>query len=209
VSESVDGAAVQAAVLRIADRLAGLEEELNALDAAVGDGDLGITAAKAAGGLRAYVSSNPPGADLGKYLAGLGMAYNKAAPSTMGGLLATGLMRAGKEGRNLASLDAPLIARMLRAADVAIQERGGAKPGDKTVVDVLHPAAEAFAAAAEGGLGLAEAGQALLQAARAGRDAAVPLRSKAGRSSWVGERTENKRDPGCELLLNVFEAALG
>jgi dihydroxyacetone kinase-like protein len=209
MGSTIDGDQVTKAVERVAARLSALRDELNRLDAAVGDGDLGITMSKAATGAREYVSANPPADDLGKFLFGLGRAVNNAAPSTMGTLVATGLMRAGKEARGAATLDSATLAAMLQAADAGIQERGKAKPGDKTVVDTLHPAAEAFAAAVEQGVSLDQAAQAMLEAARAGRDAATPLRSKIGRASWVGERTEGQPDPGSVALVQMFEAALG
>jgi dihydroxyacetone kinase len=209
VSETIDGAQVQAAIERVAARLVELRDVLNRLDAAVGDGDMGITATKGAAGLQEYLAANSPGDDLGKFLAGAGMAFNKVASSTIGALTATALMRAGKEARGLATLDGATLARMLRAADAGVQERGKARPGDKTVVDALHPAAEAFAAAIERGQSLDAAAAAMLQAARAGRDAVIPLRSKIGRAAWVGERTENQPDPGTVLLVQVLEAILG
>jgi dihydroxyacetone kinase len=183
-----------------------IRDELTRLDAAVGDGDLGITASKGATAVLEYASANDPGDDLGKFLLGMGMAFNRAAPGTMGTLIATALMRAGKVARGQAVLDAPMLAKMLEAADVGIQERGKAKPGDKTVIDALHPAAEAFYAAVERGEELEAAGTAMLHAAREGRDAIIPLRSQVGRASWVGERTENQPDPGAVLGVEILEA---
>ena len=214
MANTIDGNGLRAAVERSAARMAALSDVLNRLDAAMGDGDLGITAGKGAAALRAHLAANPAppagqGDDLGRYVSELGMSFNRAASSTMGALVATALMRAGKEARGLAVLDGATLARMLQAADAGVQERGKAKPGDKSVVDVLHPAAEAFAAAIERGETLDAAGLALLRAARQGRDAAIPLRSKIGRSGWVGERTENQPDAGTVLLVNVLEAVLG
>jgi phosphoenolpyruvate---glycerone phosphotransferase subunit DhaL len=206
---AIDGQTIAAALERVAERLVAIGDELNRLDAAMGDGDTGITVGKGAEGLRQYLANNPLGDDLGKWLAGAGTAFNKAAPSTMGALTATALMRAGKEARGAQTLDAPLLARMLQAADAGIQERGKAKLGDKTIVDALHPAAEAFAEAVARGDDLATAGQALVEAARRGRDAAIPLRSKIGRGGWVGERTEGKPDPGTVLLVQVLETVTG
>ena len=207
-STVIDGPALTAAVERIAARLVEITDLLNQLDGAMGDGDLGITAGKGAAALLAYLAATPPGADLGRSLSELGLAFNRAASSTMGALVDTALMRAGKEARGLAALDGPTLARMLAAADAGVQERGKAKPGDKTLVDALHPAAEAFAAAVAQGASLAVAAQALLLAARAGRDAVIPLRSKMGRAGWVGERSANQPDAGTVLFVNVVEAAL-
>lgn len=209
MTEIIDGTGLSLAIERVAARLAALRDVLNRLDAAVGDGDLGITCFKGAAAMREYLAANEAGDDLGRFLSGLGMAFNRAASSTTGALTATALMRAGKEARGKATLDAPTLAKMLRAADAGIQQRGKAKPGDKTVVDALHPAVEAFADTIEQGHSLGVAAEAMLQAARAGRDAAIPLRSKIGRAAWVGERTENQPDPGTVLFVQVVEAILG
>jgi dihydroxyacetone kinase len=208
MSGTIDGKQVVAAFERAAARLLELRDQLNQLDAALGDGDTGITAAKGAVGLQEYLSANEPGDDIGKFLAGAGMAFNRTAPSTMGALVATALMSAGKEARDKAILDALLLVTMLRAADNGVQERGKAKPGDKTIVDALHPAAEAFAMALDEGQTLTNAALAMLLAAREGRDAAIPLRSKIGRAGWVGERTEGKPDPGTVMFVAILEAML-
>jgi phosphoenolpyruvate---glycerone phosphotransferase subunit DhaL len=115
-------------------------------------------------------------------------------------------MRAGKEVRGQVEVDAADLARMLVAADAGIQERGKAKPGDKTIIDVMHPAAVAFAAQVEEGVSLAAAAGRMLDAARAGRDAVTPMRSRVGRAGWVGERTEGLVDPGCEAGVVILEA---
>lgn len=202
----VDVAQVRAALARVAHALEANKDRLTELDQAMGDGDLGITAGKMAAALTAYAADEPPAADVGTYLAQAGMAVNRAASSSLGTLLATAAMRAGKEVRGQDEVEAADLARMLAAADAGIMERGKAKPGDKTIIDVLHPAAGAFAAAVEEGADLAAAAGRMLDAARAGRDAVTPLRSRVGRASWVGERTEGLVDPGCEAGVVILEA---
>ncbi|MGE5139702.1 MAG: DAK2 domain-containing protein, partial [Rudaea sp.] len=144
MADTVNGEQVVAALQRAAARLIEDEDYFNRLDAAMGDGDMGITAAKGAHGLQDFLAANQPGDDLGKFLANAGMAFNRTAPSTLGALTASALMRAGKECKGQTFLDAAVLARMVRAADQGIQERGKAHPGDKTIVDALHPAAVAF-----------------------------------------------------------------
>ena len=201
---------LQAALSRVAAGLDAGHDYLTELDQALGDGDLGITAGKIAVALKEYVATAPaPGDDLGKYLASAGMAINRAASSTMGTLLATALMRAGKEIKGCAELDAQNLATMLQAADTGIQERGKAKPGDKTIVDALHPAAVAFSEALVAGSDLRAAGAKMVAAAEAGRDAATPLRSRIGRASWQGERTEGQVDPGCAAAVIMLKAIAG
>jgi phosphoenolpyruvate---glycerone phosphotransferase subunit DhaL len=206
--EMITNSDIVNALNRAATRLIVMRDKLNELDAAMGDGDSGLTAEKGATGLQIYLAANPPTAELGKWLAQAGMAYNKAAPSTMGALMATAFMRAGKEVMDKAQLEPTDLANMFLAASLGLQERGKAKPGDKTIVDAWHPAAEAFQQAMTNGSSLQEAGQLALEAARRGRDAAIPLRSTVGRANWVGERTEGKADPGTVLFVGVLEAVL-
>jgi phosphoenolpyruvate---glycerone phosphotransferase subunit DhaL len=204
---TVDGKAVVGAFQRVAEALLENQETLLALDQAMGDGDLGITLAKIAVAMQEY-AANTPTDDLGKFLANAGMAANRVGSSSMGTLLATGLMRAGKEARGLAQLSEQQLAGMLSAADQGVLERGKAQLGDKTLVDALHPAAEAFAAAVAAGADLHRAGLALLRAAEEGRDRVTPLQSRIGRASWIGERTIGLVDPGCAALVVIFRAIM-
>lgn len=209
MTESIGATQIVQAIEAACARIIELRHYLTELDAAMGDGDLGINMAKGAVALQTYLAGNSPGDDLGKYLAGIGMTFNRASPSTMGTLLATALMRAGREVRGLAELDGPALARMLGGAGQGMMERGKAQPGEKTILDALLPATGAFAAAVDAGQSLAQAGAAMLATARAGRDAAIPLQSKRGRASWIGERTVGKPDPGTVLFVQVLETILG
>ncbi len=203
----IGGQDVTEALRRGAAGLEAKSDYLTELDQAVGDGDLGITASKAATALESYLQT-PPEDDLGSYIASAGMAVNRAASSTMGTLLATALMRAGKVAKGKSELTPEDVAEMLHAADVGIQERGKAKPGDKTIIDALHPAVEAFSEAVEQGEGSQEAGEKMVAAARRGLESVTPKRSKIGRAGWVGERTEGKVDPGCAALVILLEAVV-
>jgi len=207
MAETISSGAVVAAMQRVATVLEAESDYLTELDQAMGDGDMGITLAKIAAALQIYAVENPAD-DIGQFLAKAGMTANKAGPSTMGTLLATALMRAGKEAKGKELLTPADLAAMFTAADQGMQDRGKAKPGDKTIIDAIHPAAEAFAAAVVEGRSLAEAGQCALSAAEAGRDRVTPLRSKVGRASWVGERTEGKVDAGCAMFVLVLEGIL-
>lgn len=202
------GQAVVDAVLRAATALKAQADALTALDQAVGDGDMGYTLGKIADALIPYATATPT-TDLGKFLGGAGMLANKAGPSTMGTLLATALLRAGKAVMGQAELSPADLARMFQAAEQGIQERGKAQLGDKTILDALHPAVEAFGAAIAAGEPPKAAGEKALAAATAGRDAVTPLRSKIGRASWVGERTEGRVDPGCAALVVILAALVG
>ncbi|MEZ4718419.1 MAG: DAK2 domain-containing protein [Caldilineaceae bacterium] len=152
MAEVIRTQAVVDALARAAAVLEAQSAYFTELDQAVGDGDMGITMGKIGVALQAYaaetpVDDAPGGGDIGKWLAQAGMAANRACPSTMGTLLATALMRAGKEVRGKTELTPDDLVTMFRAAAEGMQERGKAKLGDKTILDAIFPAADAFAAA--------------------------------------------------------------
>ena len=125
-------------------------ENLIRLDAELGDGDLGITMTKAFSAVEAKTGEiMEKAADPGRMFALAGTEIAKSAPSTMGTLLASAFMKAGKGAAGRETLDGGDLAGFLAAFADGIAGLGAAKPGEKTILDVLYPAAEAAAAAAE------------------------------------------------------------
>jgi dihydroxyacetone kinase len=175
------------------------------LDQALGDGDLGLTARKIADAVESYIESGLSQEDIGKFVMTAGMKINSAAPSTMGSLLAIALMRAGTLAKDKSELDLPQVIAMLRAAVQSIQEKGKANLGDKTMLDALHPAVEAFADAVKSGDDVKKVVNKMTTAAEKGLEQVTPLRNKVGRASWQGERTIGKIDPGCALVVAVLK----
>lgn len=206
-SLTISSEQVVATTERVAQALEDQRDYLTELDQAVGDGDLGITTSKIGVALQTYIA-DAESIDLGKFLMGAGMKINSAAPSTMGTLLASALIRASKVAKGLNELDGPTLAAMLSAANRGIQDRGKAKPGDKTIIDALNPAAEAFEKAIDEEASLRVAGERMLRAAEKGLASVTPKQSKVGRASWIGERTKNKVDPGCATLVIILKSIL-
>jgi dihydroxyacetone kinase-like protein len=208
MAETIQAADVAAALRKAGQVLVDQANYLNKLDQAIGDGDMGITMGRIGAALLTYTDENDVD-DIGQYLAKAGMAANRAGPSTMGTLLSTMLMRAGKAARGKTELTPSDLAEMFLAADEGVAERGKASLGDKTIRDALTPAREAFSSALNEGAVPAEAYDSALAAAKAGRDSVTPKRSRVGRAGWVGERTEGQIDPGCEMLVLVMESVAG
>jgi dihydroxyacetone kinase len=193
---------------RSANALRENSETLVELDQQLGDGDLGITARKIADALGEYLTQMQDETDIGKLVMNAGMKINSAAPSTMGSLLAIALMRAGKTAKDQTEISEATFVEMLETGTNAILEKGKANLGDKTILDALIPGVEAFAESIRNGEPMAESGRKMLAAAEAGLESATPLRSKVGRASWVGDRTEGKVDPGCALWVFVLKGLI-
>jgi dihydroxyacetone kinase len=200
----IDAQAMIDSINRVCEALLSQQDYLLSLDQAMGDGDLGITVSKIGTALKKYIQTAPQD-DLGKLLVGLGMETNRAGPSTLGTLLATALMRAGKEMLGKSQLTPIDLANMMIVAGNGMKERGKANLGDKTVVDVIIPAGEAFKEAIDKGKSLEEAGQLMILAAESGRDKVTPLKSRlAGKLDC--DRTAGLVDPGCETMVIILKA---
>jgi len=139
---------VLAALRKQAEDLTARADDLRELDAAIGDGDLGITVTI---GFQAVCETllGIEGADLSTLLMRSGMAFNRKAASTFGALYATMMMRAARVAKGVEAIGASEFGAMLSAAVEGVQERGKAQRGDKTMLDALIPAAEAAMAAAK------------------------------------------------------------
>ena len=167
------------------------ERDLNALDAKSGDGDTGSTLAGAA---RALIEAfdRLPLSDHTQLFRAMGQELSQTMGGSSGVLLAIFFAAAGDGASSGLTIRDALKAGLAR-----MQEIGGARMGDRTMVDALSPALDAlddgFAAAAE--------------AARAGANlTATLLQAKAGRAAYINaKQLEGHIDPGAEAVARLFE----
>ncbi len=199
---------VQQVVVVLDSALTGLAEQrelLRDLDAAVGDGDLGITVDKGCQAVREALAQQPP-STLGDLLRASGAAFAKANPSTMAALVGGGLLAASKAVGDEDTWTPEVAEAVGRAAMARIAERGKAELGDKTVLDALAPSLDALHEAPAG-----EALAAMIAAAQSGVESTTDRAGRRGRAAWVGERGAGHPDPGATayvLLLTSIQAAL-
>lgn len=189
----------------VADEVPRQADTLRELDAKIGDGDLGITVTR---GFAAVVIGFPEvqGKPVSDQLARSGMAFNRAAASTFGVLFASAMMRGGMAVKGRDDVGQPDIVPIARAAFQGLLDRGKASIGDKTLLDALAPAIDAFEEAQKSGKNLFEATDAAVDACRAGTVATIPMQSKVSRAGWLGERSIGVQDPGATAVLFILEA---
>ncbi len=112
--------------------------------------------------------------------------------------------------KGLAEIDAATFGKLIRTTRESIEKISPAKPGDKTLMDVLVPAEEAFQAALSSGQPFVACLEAMSSAAEKGRDSTKDMLAKLGRSSRLGERSRGVLDAGatsCCLLLQTAAAS--
>jgi len=204
-SDSVDAEQLRRAFARIAQAMKARSEELRKLDAACGDGDLGVTVTKGFDAIERRLDElqgDPPA----RLLKTLGMTFNSAAASTFGVLLATGFIHAGNAIEGKSRIEAGDLCDMLRCAATGIQSRGHADLGDRTLLDALIPASAAAGAAS--GNGLKAALGAACEAAAHGAEATRSLVPKVGRARWLSDQATGTEDAGAVFVRFFLEACL-
>ena len=202
---------LRAAIEAAADAVEAARDELGRLDAVAGDGDHGMTMSIGARAVRAKLAELPEatGAEL---LTQVALAMGSVG-GAIGPIYATALIRMAGTLRGLAAGPAPtVVARATacaEAAETAIGQLGGAKPGDKTILDALHPAVEALRLAESRGADLAPALREAAAAARAGAESTAGMVATVGRASRLGERSRGSPDAGATSLAIIVEAVAG
>lgn len=175
---------------------------LNELDAVTGDGDHGYTMLRA---FRAAEEALSDGlTDLGAGFEVASTALAEHAGGAIGPILAAlfGEGRRHFAGQNSANLQE--TGAFFQSGLAAVQEIGGAQPGEKTLVDALIPAVEALQSTAE------EEPAAVIQtaaaAARKGAEATADMKAGKGRSRFSADRSRGQPDPGAVSMVLLFES---
>jgi triose/dihydroxyacetone kinase / FAD-AMP lyase (cyclizing) len=180
-------------ISKACEELIAVEDELNRLDARVGDGDTGSTLATGARSILAGLKAMPL-ADAG----GTSEAIGRALAASMGG--SSGVLMSIFFTATAVALEAgaPLPAALIAGLD-RVRFYGGAEPGDRTMIDALAPA---LLALQRQGL------DAAVLAAREGAESTRFMRkANAGRSAYLAEQDlEGTLDPGAMAVAFVFEA---
>ena len=174
---------------------------LTDLDAAIGDADHGTNMAR---GTTAALGKLDDATPLGAMFRSVGMTLVSTVGGSAGPLYGTFFMRFGARLGDVEDVSLPTFAAALTAGRDGVVARGKAAVGEKTMIDAMTPAVEAFDShVGDGPLAAAEAA---LAAAQQGRDATIPLVAKKGRASYLGERSAGHQDPGATSTAYLFEA---
>ncbi len=188
----------------VAGLIADNEKMLGDLDAVAGDGDHGIgmhRGSRAAAKEAERLASEGAGAQT--LLVGAGQAWSENAGGTSGAIWGAMLTALGNAfGDQDAAKDAT-VGEGLQGSLDAVVRMGGAKVGDKTLVDALEPLVNEFTAALASGASLADAADRAASKAQAGADSTKDFVAKLGRSRPLGEKSVGTPDPGAVSLAMI------
>lgn len=190
-------------MLQVADAIIAAEPILTDADRALGDGDhgtgmkRGMTAVKEALDGQSFESVD-------KVLGGVGSAMMSSMGGASGAIFGTLFRTGGKAVKGEQNLESAHLGPILSKGLEAIMKRGGAKPGQKTMIDALDPAATK--AEQVGDLPMSEALTEIAEAAEAGKEASKAMVATMGRAKTLGEKSVGLPDAGAISVAVIFAA---
>ena len=182
---------------------------LSEIDGAIGDGDHGVNMKKGFTLCAERLDAQPGGFTEG--LKTLGRVLMAEIGGSMGPLYGSFFTAMARAGTGADRIDAALFGEMLESGVRSVTELGGAQVGDKTLVDALLPALEAYQGALERGEDFASSLAKMTEAAEAGKEATRELVAKIGRAARLGERSRGVLDAGaasCALVLAAMDSEI-
>ncbi|MCL2684053.1 MAG: dihydroxyacetone kinase subunit DhaL [Synergistaceae bacterium] len=182
---------------------------LSDIDGLIGDGDHGVNMHK---GFSKFGSTAGKDLSLSDGLDELGNILLSEIGGSMGPIYGTIFMGMAEACRDEEEIDAPTFLAMLEKARDELYDIVQARLGDKTLVDVLAPAIDAFSGAIAGGASFGDALREMTAAAERGRDSTKEMIARYGRSRALGERSRGVIDAGsasCCLLLSTMASTIG
>ena len=192
---------VKAMLLQVADRIIEAEPMLSEADRNLGDGDHGLGMARGMNAVKEKLAGDVESIE--KAFSNTGMAMMSSMGGASGAIFGTLWRNGGKALAGRDSFDAQGLADLIKAGLEGVMTRGGAKPGDKTMIDALHPASVKAQEVAS--LPLNEAITAVAAAAEAGKEASKAMIATMGRAKTLGEQSIGHPDAGACSVVVIFD----
>jgi len=189
----------------ITTRVMQARDELNSMDSACGDGDFGTSMWISFSDARKQLDELSI-SDIGTMILASGQAILSSAGGAAGPIFGSFFIEAGKVAKGKDELNLADLAKMFDASLKKIKLQGGAKVGDKTVVDALEPAVNALTEDVVCNTGLTQSLRNAATAARIGCESTKGIVARHGKARYLGEQSLGYVDPGAHVMVIIFEA---
>ena len=201
--ESLSITQIKEVLIAISKKVIGKEKMLNDVDRMIGDGDHGSAMAR---GFHAMIEVMEEGEfnNLTEIFIAAGNALLASVGGCAGIIYGTFFRSGGKALNDGTVLDADGLTDFIEAAFEAIQQRGKAKLGDKTMLDALYPALEKAKDSRD--LPFGQFVHAVMEAAKEGMEKTRDLLADTGRAKDFGKNALGFLDPGSITLYTIFES---
>ena len=204
MAAALDAPQVRSMMLLVADKIIAAEQLLSQADRDLGDGDHGLGMKRGMEAVKAKLDGLVPGS-VEEVFVTTGTTMMSSMGGASGALFGTIFRGGGKALAGRADFDAEGLALFLESALEGVMKRGGAKPGDKTMIDAIAPAATT--ARESIALPLDSALTAVSAAAEAGKDASKAMIAQFGRAKTLGAACVGFPDAGA-LSITIILATM-
>jgi dihydroxyacetone kinase-like protein len=204
MSNAVTNEHIIAWIKKTAEVIEQKREYLTELDTAIGDADHGNNMHR--GYQHAVTQLSADQQDIGAILKNIAMTLMSKVGGAGGPLYGTMFLQASSIAKGKTELNSEDMKQFFIAAVEGVQKRGKAVRGEKTMLDSLIPAKEAFQAATEDGKPLADSLSAAVSAAEEGMNGTIDMIATKGRASYLGERSRGHMDPGAASSYLILKA---
>lgn len=199
--------AIKKMIMRINDTLQENKMFLSQLDSVIGDGDHGVSISKGFLNAVAKIQEQDPKniSDLLKLTGNSIAVIIGGVTGPVFGMFFSEMGRAVEPEKD--AIDIKDISVMFERALDKIMKVGGAKPGDKTMVDALYPAVQSLKISADKTESFKEAFSAMVSSAKAGAESTKDMVATKGRARYAGERSLGYEDAGANtvyLIINTM-----
>lgn len=192
-------------VLKICETAIDSRAELCRLDAYVGDGDHGYTVERGFSNVKKLMEEETFDSPKAVF-----EAVGEELAATMGGaigLIIGGLFRGGSETiTSSGDIDSQSIYELFYGGLDEIKLIGGAKEGERTLIDALSPACTAYKSALDDGADLGQCLEQAADAADAGAESTADMIAKKGRAKFLGEESLGHVDAGSVTMAKIIRA---
>ncbi len=188
-------------MIAVSEKIIESEELLSEADRRLGDGDHGLGMQRGFTAAKAQLENLEP-KSVGEVFTTTGMALMGSMGGASGAVMGMLYQSGGTALSDCQSFDAPALSQFLDAARDGVCNLGGAKPGDKTMVDALVGAQEAGAASKE--KPLTEAIASVAAGATSGMEKTKDMVATMGRAKTLGEKSLGHPDPGAVSVSIMF-----
>jgi phosphoenolpyruvate---glycerone phosphotransferase subunit DhaL len=193
IATGIDAQEVRQMLTFVADKIIKEEAHLNALDAALGDGDHGITMRIGFEAIARKIAELDSGAGLDRLFTEAGMTFMGATGGAIGVVMGKMLMAAGRTLTSHTRLGADELRDILNSMRTSVSNSGKVEEGDKTILDAILGACQSLSGDEPDlldALGKAAGG------AEASAQKTASMVCRVGRASRLGTRTLGHPDPG-------------
>jgi len=204
-TETINSQTIKKIIAKIAETMREQKDYLSGLDAAIGDGDHGVSMVRGFNEAESRLSKLQDNR-IGSILKNVGIALTSTIGGATGPLFGSIFLRAGQAIGDKETVDLDDLAQMFQASLNGVIDLGKAQAGEKTLVDALSPAIESLKKSVKQKKSLEEALEDAVSESKKGAESTRDMLAGKGRATYLGERAVGHIDPGAMSIYFILKS---